>query len=300
MKSTLVVAFFCFITLSFAIPASSQNQPSIIVSTEWLTHHVNDPDLVILHVAGTRRDYLNGHVPGARFLWMGWFAQSNPDMSYELVSLDQLTETVRDLGIEESSTIVVCFPNNWVSAGARMFLTLDYLGLGDRTSFLDGGFEAWKTEGRPVSKENPKIQRTSFSPTVNKNIVVAVNAVKAASRDSRTTVIDARSDRYYQGDPGGMTRGGHIPGAVNIAFSSVVDSTNRFLSHGELKDMFEKAGVASGNKVITYCHIGQQASLLYLVARYLGHEASLYDGSFEDWSSKEELPVEVPETKKNQ
>lgn len=300
MKSALVAALFCFISLSFAVAASSQNQPPMIVSTEWLAQHLNDPDLVILHVASTRREYLNGHVPGARFLWTGWFAQSNPDMSYELVPPDQLTETVRDMGIEKTSRIVVCFPNNWVSVGARMFLTLDYLGLGDRISFLDGGFEAWKAEHRPLSKESPNVQRSAFTPSLNKNAVVGLNAVKDASKDPRMIIVDARSDRYYQGDPGSMARGGHIPGAVNIAFSSVVDSTNRFLSYDELKTMFEKAGVTSGKKIITYCHIGQQASLLYLVARYLGHEASLYDGSFEDWSSREELPVEAPETKKNQ
>lgn len=297
MKITGFIAVLCFAALLFPPSFIAQGQPSKVVSTEWLEKNLKDPNLVVLHVASTRREYLNGHIPGARFLWTGWFAQSNPELTYELVALPQLKETIERLGIDTNSRIVLCFSGSSVTVTGRMFLTLDYLGLGDRTSFLDGGFEIWKSENRPVSKEAPSVKRTSFTPNVKPSAVVTVEAVKAAESNSGTAIIDARSERFYNGDAGGMSRGGHIPGAVSIPYSSVVDSTNKLLPFDELKAMFEKAGVTSGKKVITYCHIGQQASLLYFVARYLGHEASLFDGSFEDWSSRTELPVEVPEKK---
>jgi len=297
MKSAAFVSLLCLTCLPFAGPSQAQDRSSLIVSTAWLAGNLNDPNLVILHVANTRRDYLNGHIPGARFLWTGWFAQSNPELTYELVSSSQLKETVEELGIDRNSRIVLCFSGSSVTITARMYLTLDYLGLGGQTSFLDGGFELWKAEGRPVSNEAPSVKRSSFTPYVKRNAVVTVDAVRAATTDRGTAIIDARSERFYEGNPGGMSRGGHVPTAVNIPFSSVVDSTNKFLRYNELKAMFEQAGVTPGKKVITYCHIGQQASLLYFVARYLGHDASLYDGSFEDWSSREELPVEVPEKK---
>lgn len=299
MKITGFIAVLCLAAPLFPPSSLAQNQPSKVVSTEWLAKHLNDPDLVILHVANTRREYLNGHIPGARFLWTGWFAQSNPELTYELVGLPQLKETIEGLGIDKSSRIILCFSGSSVTITGRMFLTLDYLGLGDRTSFLDGGFEMWKSENRSVSKEATSVKRTTFSPTVKPGAVVTVERVKAAASDPDIVIIDARSERFYNGDAGGMSRGGHIPGAVNIPYSSVVDSTNKFLPYAELKAVFEKAGVSAGKKVITYCHIGQQASLLYFVARYLGYEASLFDGSFEDWSSRTELPVEVPEKKKD-
>jgi thiosulfate/3-mercaptopyruvate sulfurtransferase len=297
MQPARTAVLFLLAVFLFPSSSSSQGRPSMIVSTDWLEKRLDDPDLVILQVSSTRREYMNGHIPGARFLWTGWYAQSNPDMSYELVPLDQLSNTIEELGISSESRIVVVFPNNWVTSGTRMYVTLEYLGLGDRTSFLDGGYETWKAEKKPISKVAPVVKRTSFAPSTRADALVTIDAVIAATKNPAMDIIDARSARFYKGEPAGMSRGGHIPGAKNIAFTDVIDSTNKFLSYDDLKTIFDKAGIRSGSKVITYCHIGQQASLLYFVARYLGHDASLYDGSFEDWSSREDLPVEVPEKK---
>ena len=113
-------------------------------------------------------------------------------------------------------------------------------------------------------------------------------------------MLDARAARFYTGaEAGQMPRAGHIPSAKNIPFSSLVDeSTNKFKSVESLRDLFNTAGVKPADSVATYCHIGQQASLLYFVARYLGYEAHLYDGSFQDWSNRSELPVEKSDGEK--
>jgi thiosulfate/3-mercaptopyruvate sulfurtransferase len=106
-------------------------------------------------------------------------------------------------------------------------------------------------------------------------------------------ILDARAPQFYTGaEVGRMPRGGHIPNAKNIPFSSLVDDSNKLKSPAVLAELFKAADVQPGKKVATYCHIGQQASLLYFVAKYLGYDAHVYDGSFEDWSNRKELPVE--------
>ncbi len=293
MKTLLFLSFAAIALI--VLPLQAQPKADMIVSTDWLATHLDDSDLVILHVSNNRFAYQNGHIPGARFLWTGWFAQSNPDLTYELLPADKLEEAVANLGISNKSRVIICFSGSSVTIAARMFMTLEYLGLGNRTSFLDGGFETWKAEGRPVSTKDPSFAPAQFKAKIKQSAVTTVEGVLKAQKDPGTCIIDARSPRFYDGAPAGTPRGGHIPGAVNIPYSSVVDSANKFLSFETLKDMFEKAGVKEDQKVITYCHIGQQASLLYFIARYLGHEASVYDGSFEEWSYRQDLPVATKE-----
>jgi thiosulfate/3-mercaptopyruvate sulfurtransferase len=188
-------------------------------------------------------------------------------------------------------------PWDWVTPTARVFLTLDYLGLGERTSILDGGLPAWVAEKRPVTTEEDIVKMGSLSAQPNKQMVVDAAWVNSNLNKPGVMILDARAPKFYTGeDPGRMPRGGHIPGAKSIPFSSLVDdSSNKFKSPETLRALFNTAGVKQGDSVTTYCHIGQQASLLYFVARYLGYDAHLYDGSFEDWSRRSELPVEKSE-----
>jgi len=84
---------------------------------------------------------------------------------------------------------------------------------------------------------------------------------------------------------------GHIPSAVNIPFSTLADAANKLKDSAMLKSLLSDAGIKQGDQIVSYCHIGQQATLVYFVAKYLGYDARLYDGSFEDWSKRTELPV---------
>jgi thiosulfate/3-mercaptopyruvate sulfurtransferase len=175
-----------------------------------------------------------------------------------------------------------------------MILTLTYFGLGDRVALLDGGFDAWKSEGRPISKEIPKVKPGTFVPKLHPEVVSDVEWVRNHLSDPNVTIIDARSRRYYDGVAG--TPPGHLPHAVSIPISSVADSTNRMLNPDSLRVVFEKAGVKPGSHLVSYCHVGQAASLVYLAARLIGYDVSVYDGSFEDWADRE-FPVEVSSDK---
>ena len=133
-----------------------------------------------------------------------------------------------------------------------------------------------------------------FTPRPNTKLVVDAAWVSANLNKPGVMILDTRAAKFYTGEEKGqMPRAGHIPSAKNIPFSSLVeDSTNKFKSVEALRELFNAAGVKQGDSVTTYCHIGQQASLLYFAARYLGYDAHVYDGSFEDWSRRLELPVE--------
>jgi len=166
--------------------------------------------------------------------------------------------------------------------------------MGDRVSILDGGFDAWKTEGKPVSTEAAKFSRASFTPNVKRNVFVDADWMKDHLHTPDVAIVDARAPQFYNGASAGQPRSGHIPGAKNLFFSTLVDSTNKLLPEPKLRELFEKAGVKPGEEVAAYCHVGQTASLVYFAARYLGHPVHLYDGSFDDWAGRMDLPIEMP------
>jgi thiosulfate/3-mercaptopyruvate sulfurtransferase len=299
---TCVIALICF----QAALAQGKVRSSMIVSTEWLAQHLKDKSLVLLHV-GDRKEYDAAHIPGAQFI-------QNTDIStprgsglvLELPPVEQLKANFEKFGVTDNSRIVVYFGKDWVTPTSRVYFTLDYLGLGDRTSILDGGMPAWIAEKRTVTTEVTTAKPGSFTPHPRTSLVVDAAWVSGNINKPGVAILDARDARFYTGESaGGMPRAGHIPSARSIPFGSVVEDSNKFKSEDALRQIFANAGVKQSDSVATYCHIGQQASLLYFVAKYLGYDAHLYDGSFDDWSKRADLPVEKsagasPDTKPKQ
>jgi thiosulfate/3-mercaptopyruvate sulfurtransferase len=170
-------------------------------------------------------------------------------------------------------------------------MTMEHAGLRGRVSVLDGSIDTWRESGRTVSMESVTPEAGSFTPRLANN-VADVAWVQANSAAKGVALLDARAPEFYLGySAGAMPRAGHIPNARNIPFSSLTGELSQFREAGKVRKLFEAAGVAKGDTVVTYCHIGLQASLLYFTARRLGFEAKVYDGSFEEWSKKPELPI---------
>jgi thiosulfate/3-mercaptopyruvate sulfurtransferase len=154
-------------------------QSSLIVSTEWVAKHLNDDAIVLLHV-GDKDEYLATHIPGAQLITLADISTPRGQgLTLELPSVDQLKATFEKLGITDKSRIVVYFGKDWVTPTARVFMTLDYLGLGDRTSILDGGLPAWRSEGRPVTAELREPKRGTFTPRPNAKLVIDAAWVSA-------------------------------------------------------------------------------------------------------------------------
>jgi thiosulfate/3-mercaptopyruvate sulfurtransferase len=276
--------------------AQPKVRESMIVSTEWLAKHLNDDGLVLLHV-GDKKEYDVAHLPRAQYIQMSDLSTPRGQgLTLELPPVEQLKATFEKFGVTDKSRIVVYFGKDWVTPTSRVYFTLDYLGLGERASILDGGLPAWVAEKRATTAEVTAPKPGSFTPHPNAKLVVDAAWVSGNINKPGVAILDARDNRFYTGESGGgMPRAGHIPSAKNIPFGTLVEESNKFKNPEALRALFNAAGVKSPDAVATYCHIGQQASLLYFVAKYLGYDAHLYDGSFQDWSNRSELPVEKSE-----
>jgi thiosulfate/3-mercaptopyruvate sulfurtransferase len=282
-------------------PAAKSVRSEMLVTTEWLAANLGKPEVVVLHVAGSRSGYDEGHIRGARFVATKEIATEREGIPNEVPPLADLTALVQRLGIDESRRIVVYDEEAGLLA-ARAYVVLDSLGLGDRTALLDGHLRRWRAEARPTTAEGPAVIPSSYRPRPRLEIIVSLPAMAdlaggaSESDPGRVAVVDSRPEAQYTGtEPGeGIFRPGHIPGAVSLFWmKSLVSKENPELRPvEELRDLFAKAGIDPGELVVTYCRTGMQASHSYFTARYLGHEARLYDGSFIEWSARKEMPVE--------
>jgi thiosulfate/3-mercaptopyruvate sulfurtransferase len=274
-------------------------RPNMLVSTEWLAKHAKDENLVVLHV-GRRAQYDSGHIAGARPVALGELSApaTLTKLSLQIPPIEQLTTWARNNGLGDKSRIVVVPHDDTLQSAARVFLTLAYLGLMDRTSMLDGGYRAWRAEGRMISRESPSAAvARPFTPHVQQALIATIDQVELATHDGKVSLVDARLPRFFNGDGGGYPRPGHIPTATNVPFATVSEN-GRFKAPTELHKLFLDAGVSESKPIVTYCHIGQQASLLWFVATLLGYDATMFDGSFQEWSGTERLPVVAPPGKK--
>jgi thiosulfate/3-mercaptopyruvate sulfurtransferase len=296
---TLFAAAVLIVTVSvlgFANTSDSGVKQSMIVTTDWLAKHLNDDGLVLLQV-GDKKEYDAVHIPGAQYIQTSDISTPRGQgLILELPPVDQLKATFEKFGVTDKSRIIIYFGKDQVTPTSRVYFTLDYLGLGDRTSMLDGGLPAWVAEKRAVTAQVGAAKAGSFTPHPNAKLVVDAAWVSGNINKPGVAILDARDAKFYTGESAGsMPRAGHIPSAKSIPFSTLVEDSNKFKNPEALRALFSTAGVKPKDSVATYCHIGQQASLLYFVARYLGYDAHLYDGSFQDWSNRSELPVEKSE-----
>jgi thiosulfate/3-mercaptopyruvate sulfurtransferase len=294
--------------LTLAGPAAPHapvaDQP-LVVTCEWLAAHLQDPNLVLFEI-GKEEDYSAGHIPGAQRLDQMELAGPH-DMTkkpmglmLELPSTQKLDSVLSARGVSNDSRIVVYFAKDRASSAARVVLSLEYAGLRGQVSFLDGGRPEWIREGRPTSTDAPHLVPTRFTSHPRSDVVVTIDWLSARLHNPAIALLDARDAGYYLDSlDAGMPRGGHIPGARSVPFTTLLNDSLLLKDRETLQQIYTAAGAAPGKTVVSYCHIGQQGSLVYLVARYLGYDARLYDGSFEEWSARTALAVEGASSRKH-
>ena len=285
LSNRFAVKFFVLLFLCSGFAAAdTAAHPELLVSSDWLASHLNDSKVVVLQVGHDRSDYEKEHIPGARFLSSNDFTTGHQGLMVELPSVEKLKQTFEDLGVSDDTQVVI-YTTDWYPAAGRAFFTLDYLGHGN-TALLNGSLAQWKAEKRALTADLPKIDKGNITPRVNESARALLADAKAASQPgTQTLLIDSRPQRRYTS--------GHLAGADHIFWEETVANPNKpvFLPPDELRKLFQSRGVTPGHKLITYCEIGLQASHMYFVAKYLGYDASMFDGSFYEWNDVEHLPV---------
>ena len=297
MRKTLAAFVLALVTSALAPAAFGAD---MLVSTDWLLAHQRDKNLVLLHV-GAPDEFEKEHIPRAILVTPQDLSipRSESALILQLLPPDRLRAKLESYGISDDSRVVVYFARDWVSPTTRVWFSLDAAGLGDNASVLDGGMPAWQGAGGVVTSsagDAPLVQERKPGKITAKprpEVVAQLDFVKANLKAPGVAIVDSRDPRYYDGvDAGNMPRAGHIPGAKTLPFDTLVTDDNHMLSPAETAKAMKTAGIKPGDTVVSYCHIGQQATVMYFAAKRLGYKALLYDGSWDEWSRKPELPVE--------
>lgn len=272
-------------------PVFAQDTPGILVSAEWLAENLDDPSLVLLNVGMPTARSGNAFIPGTRFLDYQEIARMRNGLITEIPQVDELIDTFERAGVSTESFVIVYGSPSHLPA--RVYMTLDYLGHGERTAVLDGGLEAWRAEGRPVVRSLQAPTPATFTPSIQDDVLVTSGWI-ADRLDGFTTIIDSRPENEYTGERAPRTgRPGHIPGAYNLYWEDlIVSSENPVLRDlTEIRARFDESGADRMGTVVSYCYIGMRASYTYLISKYLGYDARFYDGSWNEWGQNDSLPA---------
>ncbi len=266
--------------------------PGMVVSGEWLQSRLGNPGLVILHVGGDS-DYDQGHLPGALLLKLSDISvTSESGLRLELPAPEALARTLGAMGISNQHRVVIYHGTESVQSATRVWFTFDYLGLGQQAVMLDGGLALWRREGRPMSTNAATPPAASLMVSPRQEVVASLDWMRSQHFTESQRLVDARLPQFYSGAEMGIaSRAGHIPHAVSIPYPSFFDEAGRWMQPDALRDLLVR-NQESPALLVTYCHIGQQATVPYFAARLLGLNVKMFDGSFQAWSREEVLPVE--------
>ncbi len=266
--------------------------PEVLVTTEWLDQHKNDPNLVVAEVDVDTSAYNEGHIAGA--VGWNWQTQLCDTIRRDLIPQEELEKLLGDSGIDNNTAIILCGDNNnWFACWAFWQLKIyDHKDV----RILNGGRKKWIAENRALTKDVPDKPKKAYkAKDPDFSLRAYLDQVKpVVGKTNGWTLVDVRSPDEYTGKilaPPGLPetcqRGGHIPGAKSIPWGKNCNEDGTFKSPEELKALYEPLGITPDKNVIAYCRIGERSSLSWFVLKYLlGYErVTNYDGSWTEWGN---------------
>jgi len=268
-----------------------------LVSTEWLAAHLGERDLVVVdaswHMPSTGRsgpaEFLQQHIPGARFLDIDEVSDRTNPAPHSLPSAQAFREGMERIGVGKDDRIVV-YDHSATRNAVRGWFMLRHFGA-ERVAILDGGFGKWLAEGRPIESGEPAQRQADFDAVENRSKVVTKQQILAGISDS---LIDARGKARFEGteaDPRPGVGAGHIPGARNLPFAALYNEDGTFKSKEETRRLFAEAGADPEKPFVATCGSGVTANSLIFAAHLLGNDkARLYDGSWSEWGADPATP----------
>jgi thiosulfate/3-mercaptopyruvate sulfurtransferase len=278
-------------TILAALAVLVQTSSGLLVSPSELAAMLKDPAVVVVAVANQPADFEAGHIPGAWFVRYSDIAVDGDGLQSELPPIDQLRRVLAAAGISDRSKVIVY--GSTIGA-TRMFFTLDYFGH-PHARVLNGGLSAWKAAGGAIETGSSRAAADAalLTPKPQPDRVVSADWITERLSTRKMMLLDARPDAEFTGADGGMNGmhvKGHLPDAQQLVWNTLVDASGKFLPDAELRKKYEAIGAAKGTPLVSYCMVGMRASVTYFVARHLGYDARMYDGSIVDWSRRK-LPA---------
>lgn len=271
-----------------------------LVSTDWLAEHLGEPDLTIVDASwfmpasgrSGHEDYLSAHIPGARFLDIDAVSDRSNPAPHMLPSAGDFASAMERIGIGSADRIVV-YDNSPIRTAARGWFMFRHFGVRD-LAILDGGFQKWVAEGRPVESGEAERRQVRFEAAERPDEVVTKRQILGGLS---LPLVDARGPARFAGseaDPRPGVAAGHIPGARNVPFSAIYNEDGTFKSREELRKLFDTAGANAAEPFVASCGSGVTANALIFAAHLIGNDgAKLYDGSWSEWGADPATPKEL-------